>query len=115
MPEKSRPKKISRRTFMKGAAIAGAILAMNPVTPPALASDLLKVNPNAPKALGPQTAPRRQLIQQVLYEASRTKNMPATIEKYGTSLSPQEKNILLSLTPADLAALESIYKRIPPF
>jgi len=53
-------------------------------------------------------------INQVLMEAGNTRNMQAAINKYGGSLSPQEKTRLLSLTQADLAALSSINKKLSP-
>jgi hypothetical protein len=56
----------------------------------------------------------QQAFSQIVNEASRTKNIQAAIERHGAALSPQEKNILLSLTAADLAALERINGKLAP-
>ncbi len=57
---------------------------------------------------------QNQAFVKVLNEASRTKNMPAAIAQYGASLTPQEKSTLLSLTQADLAALDRINAKLAP-
>jgi hypothetical protein len=112
MPEQGNPTPIGRRTFMKGAGLSGALLVVASHVPKGWAAALSPVTPNPPRSLAKPANPKRQIVQQILSEASRSKNMPAAIDRYGAALSPQDKNTLLGFTQADLAALESIYSKL---
>lgn len=114
MAERNHPHGISRRTFLANVAFVPASLLLLPITP----KDKGQLAPVAPKSAGQPVpvapkkgaqpgTPRRQIVIQVLNDAVMTKNMSGAIEKYGKSLTPEEKGILLSLSPAELAALQS--------
>lgn len=53
-------------------------------------------------------------VHQIVNEAIRTKNLKAAVEKHGQSLTPEENRVLLSLSPAELNALESVNRKLAP-
>ena len=53
-------------------------------------------------------------VSQVLAEGIATKNLSAAIDKYGAVLTPTDKNVLLSLTAAELSTLQSINTKLAP-
>jgi hypothetical protein len=103
MAERNHSYRISRRTFLANVAFVPASLLLLPITP----KDKVQLAPVAPNKGAQPGTPRRQIVIQVLNDAVMTKNMSGAIEKYGKSLTPEEKGILLSLSPAELAALQS--------
>ncbi|MHB8883055.1 MAG: twin-arginine translocation signal domain-containing protein [Thermodesulfovibrionales bacterium] len=88
---------VSRRTFLTQAALAGAYLLLSPASSGAAAQ------------WGNQ---RNQAVVQVLNDAVRTSDMKGAIQRHGKALSREDRNVLLSLSPAELAALSSFRRRL---
>lgn len=53
-------------------------------------------------------------VHQIVNEAIQTKNLKAAVEKHGQSLTPEENRALLSLTPTELNALDSVNRKLAP-
>ncbi|MHB8883054.1 MAG: hypothetical protein ACYC69_16285 [Thermodesulfovibrionales bacterium] len=60
------------------------------------------------------TSQKANTVNQIVTEAIATKNLKAAIEKHGKSLSGEERNVLLGLSSAELAALESLNRKLAP-
>jgi hypothetical protein len=61
--------------------------------------------PSPVAAMTPEA--KRQLVIQVLESAQQSRSMQNAIEKFGKSLSMDDKRILLALTSEELSALQS--------
>ena len=53
-------------------------------------------------------------VSQILNEGIPTRNLTAAIEKRRAVLSDADRNVLLSLTDAELAAMQSINAKLAP-
>ncbi len=93
--------RMSRRTFLAGATVLPALLLTAAGPAPAA--------PQKVSAAGPSN---RKAIVQVLDAATATGDMSGAIGKYGASLTPGERKILLGLTPSELAALHSMRSKL---
>ncbi len=62
-------------------------------------------------SMSPQKA---KVMDQIVTEAARSKDLGASIQKYGQSLTAEEKKVLSSLSPAELGAIASINKKLAP-
>jgi len=110
MADENAPGAIHRRTFLKNSVlVCGFVIASAAGAIKVMAGDMFQ---RGSKVQPLTKVDRTQMIRQVLLEASRSKNMPSAIEKYGAALSPNEKNILLGLSREELTALESIYRKV---
>ena len=62
-------------------------------------------------SMSPQKA---KVVNQIVTEAARSKDLGAAIQKHGQSLTAEEKKVLSSLSPAELGAIASINKKLAP-
>jgi hypothetical protein len=96
MTERRGIREISRRTFVAGLGVAGACLVLLPIDP----------------AVAAQPNPKHRMFALILNESIETKNIRAAIDRNGKSLTPREKEILLSLSPTELGVLGSFRKKL---
>ena len=60
------------------------------------------------------TSAKAQAVAQILSEGFISKNMQAAVNKRGAQLTVQDTNVLLSLTDAELAAMQSVNTKLAP-
>lgn len=63
------------------------------------------------------TSQKAQAVAQILSEGMVSRNMQVVVNRRGAQLSllsAQDKNVLLSLTDAELAAMQSINAKLAP-
>jgi hypothetical protein len=87
---------ISRRAVVAGLGFAGVFLFLPKIVLPVAA----------------QGNPKHKTFARILNEAIQTRNIGAAIERNGKSLAPAEKQILLSLSAAELETLRSFRQKL---
>ncbi len=120
MPEKESKgstEKENRRKFLKDAglisvSLAAASLASKGYSQPEIGKQVRDQLEQMPPPRTIQATPKQQIIEKVLLEAMRTRNMRVAVEKLGRYLSSKEKQVLLQLSSADLATLNSIRNKL---
>lgn len=114
---------ITRRAFVSRMALLPVSLLLMPGSHQVVQGTKRAVPLGSPKGAGvlapalsagvPLSAEaRRHAIVQVLEEAQMSRNMGGAIEKFGKSLTPADKGILLGITADELAALQSARSKL---
>ncbi len=60
------------------------------------------------------TSAKAAAVNQIMQETFRSRNLSVTLAKYGSTLTQTDKAALLSLTPTELDALQSINVKLAP-
>jgi hypothetical protein len=60
------------------------------------------------------TSAKANMVSQVLSTGLARGNLSAAITQYGAQLTLEDKNVLLSLTPGELSALQSVNAKLAP-
>lgn len=96
MTERRPVQGISRRAVVAGLGFAGVSLLLPKIVLPVAA----------------QRDPKHKIFARILNEAIETRSIGAAVERNGKSLAPAEKQILLSLSPAELETLGSLRRKL---
>ncbi len=120
MPEKTKKKdseKADRRKFLKDASLISVSLAATSLANKVYGQNKMEQKTKLQtKQLYPirmlKITSKQQVIEKVLIEAMKSRNMNIAINKFGGLLSRTEKNTLLQLSKSDLASIKNIQTKL---